>query len=49
MSGDRPLSIAESATAIHEIFLSLMNVGFTEAQALYLVAQMFRPQQGPAA
>jgi hypothetical protein len=48
MSSDHPLSITESATAIHEIFLSLMNVGFTEPQALYLVAQMFRPQQGPA-
>lgn len=44
---DKPLSIAEAAVALHESFLSLLRAGFDEKQALYLVAQMVRPQQGP--
>jgi len=34
--GPGPLSIADTAVALHE--------GFTKAQALYLVGQLLRPQ-----
>jgi len=38
-----PLSIADTATALHEAYLSLLAAGFTKAQALYLVGQLLRP------
>jgi hypothetical protein len=42
-------SIAESAAATHEMFISYVAAGFTEPQALYLIGQMLaamtRPQQ----
>lgn len=47
MSDPAPFSMAESAHAVHEMFVSLQAAGFTEPQALYIVAQMVRPQQGP--
>lgn len=40
-----PLSaLMEAAVSMHEMFLSLLAGGFTEAQALYLVSQVLRPQ-----
>jgi len=39
-----PLSIADTATAMHEVYLSFLAAGFTKAQALYLVGQTIRPQ-----
>jgi hypothetical protein len=36
---DQPFSMSESAVAIHELFVSLTAAGFTERQALYLIAQ----------
>ena len=38
----KPFSIAESAVAMHEMFLSLVKAGFKERQALYLLGQIFR-------
>jgi hypothetical protein len=36
-----PVSLlAAAATQTHEMFVSYMNAGFTEPQALYLVGQM---------
>ena len=41
---DDPMAgLTEAAVSIHELFVSLVEAGFTEAQALSLVAQMFRP------
>lgn len=36
--------IAASAVGIHEMFQALVEAGFTETQALFLVSQMLRPQ-----
>jgi hypothetical protein len=40
MPNDPFTSIAESMTAMHEMFLSLRAAGFTETQALRLVAYL---------
>jgi len=32
--------LAQLATALHEMFISLMEAGFTENQALYLTSKM---------
>lgn len=37
-------ALVEAAVSMHEMFLSLTAAGFTEAQALYLVGQVLRPQ-----
>lgn len=38
---DSPLSpLAQLATALHEMFTSLMAAGFTENQALYITSKM---------
>jgi hypothetical protein len=43
-----PMSLlAEGATATHELFLSYVQAGFTEAQALYLVGQMLAASVRP--
>ena len=42
MSDPKPMSMAESAVAMHELFLSLVKAGFSEQQALYLVGQALR-------
>ena len=36
---ERDLTMREAAVKIHEVFLSLMDAGFTEQQALYLCGQ----------
>lgn len=39
--GDSSFSpLAQLATALHEMFTSLMNAGFTENQALYITSKM---------
>lgn len=38
--------ILDAAIALHEMFLTLQVAGFTEAQALFIVAQVFRPKDG---
>ena len=35
-------SMKESAIAVHEYFTSLQEAGFTEAQALYLTAEVVK-------
>lgn len=40
---DRPL--LDAAITMHEMFTTLIEAGFTEQQALYMVAQMLRTQQ----
>lgn len=40
---DPVLGLAQAAVQIHELFLSLVEGGFTEHQALVLIAFMFRP------
>ncbi len=41
--------LAEGAASAHELFLAYVNAGFTENQALYLVAQMVTTaMRGPA-
>lgn len=37
---ERPGNLTAAAIAMHEIFTSLLEAGFTEQQALYLTAQM---------
>lgn len=40
-----PMSVtAEAAAGLHELFLTYVAAGFTEAQALFLLAQIIRPQ-----
>jgi len=34
------LTLAETAIALHELFTSFVDAGFTEEQALYLVAEV---------
>lgn len=41
-------TIKESAITIHEVYLSFIEAGFSEWQALYLVGQMVRGVQGSA-
>ncbi len=39
--GDSSFSpLAQLATALHEMFVSLMQAGFTENQALYITSKM---------
>jgi len=42
------LSLRESAVAMHEFYLSFLEAGFDESQALYLVGQLLRGSQGNA-
>ena len=35
-----PMTLSESAIGLHEFFISLQAAGFTEEQAMYLVAEM---------
>lgn len=37
--------LLEAAISMHELYKSFVEAGFTEAQALTLVAQTLRPQQ----
>lgn len=37
---DQPLSMAEGAVGLHELFTSPVKAGFTERQAIYLVGQV---------
>lgn len=40
-----PISLLmEAAIQLHELYLSFVGAGFTESQALTLVAQTLRPQ-----
>lgn len=38
------LSLADSAVAMHELFLSLVKAGFTKREAITLLGEMFRQQ-----
>ena len=38
------LPLLEAAIHLHEMFLTLQTAGFTEAQAIFIVAQVFRPK-----
>lgn len=43
---NNPISVLlEAAISMHELYVSFVTAGFTEAQALTLVAQTLRPQQ----
>lgn len=43
---NNPISVLlEAAISMHELYVSFIAAGFTEAQALTLVAQTLRPQQ----
>ena len=47
MEEQPPLTIAETAIALHELFISLTSAGFTDEQAMYLVAEVIaRPPEG---
>lgn len=35
-------SLGAAAAVMHEAFVSLLQAGFTESQALYLVAQLIK-------
>lgn len=37
-------TLLNAAIALNEMFITLQQAGFTEAQALYIVAQTFRPK-----
>ena len=42
---NNPISVLlEAAISLHELYTSFIAAGFTEAQALNLVAQTLRPQ-----
>jgi len=43
---DVPLTLAESAIGLHEFFISLITAGFSEDQAIYLVAELLSSQAG---
>lgn len=43
---EHPFPLMDAAIALHELFLTLQVAGFTEAQALFIVAQTFRPKDG---
>jgi len=38
-------ALEESAIALHEVYKSLMSGGFTEDQALTLIAKMTKPSE----
>jgi len=38
-------SLLEAAMSAHEMFLAFQAAGFTEQQALYLLAQTLRPEK----
>jgi len=40
------LSLRERAIHFHEAYVSFIEAGFTEHQALYLIGQAMRPQGG---
>ena len=40
-------ALEESAIRLHEVYKSLMAAGFTEDQALTLIAKMTRPNTDP--
>lgn len=43
---DNPIGpLLDAAISIHEMYTSFVAAGFSEQQALYLVAQTLRPQQ----
>lgn len=39
-------ALAEAAVALHELYTQYVVAGFTESQALYLVATIFTPNRG---
>lgn len=39
--------LLQAAVSMHEMFITLMESGFTEMQALYLVGQILRPNSSP--
>lgn len=42
-----PASLKEAAVALHELYTSLREAGFTEPQALYIITANQRPQGDP--
>jgi hypothetical protein len=45
---DEPMTeLGESAVHMHEVFLSYVQAGFTEQQALYLVGQALKAMLTP--
>ena len=43
-----PFTLADTAVALHEMYLSLMKAGFSKAQSFHLVAQMLFTSQRPS-
>lgn len=41
--GDPIRPLLDAAVSMHELFISFVEAGFTEQQALFLVAQSLRP------
>lgn len=39
-----PFTLAETAIALHELFISLTSAGFTEDQAMYLLGEIVATQ-----
>lgn len=42
-NGDAPSAIQVAFVAVHEMYTSLRGAGFTEYQALVIIANMMRP------
>jgi len=41
---EQPLTLAEAAIGLHELYISLVSAGFSEDQAMYLVAEVVSSQ-----
>lgn len=41
---ERPVTMRDSATALHEWYTNLREAGFTRMEALYLIAVSIRPE-----
>lgn len=46
MPNDPISELAAAASQLHELFISYVNAGFNERQALYLVGQVLRGASG---
>ena len=41
-----PMTLEESAIGLHEYYLSLINAGFTDDQAMYLIGEIVASSVG---